>query len=81
MARKTTERASTMPLKNVGERIIESHSELRDSLRTRQSEKWLRRNKKAMAMVQEGLKDAKKHRHSKPPNLAAAAKIAAKIIS
>jgi hypothetical protein len=42
-------------------------------------EGWIWKNKRALVMVQEGLDEAAQRRHAKPPNLAAATKLAAKI--
>ena len=52
---------------------------LRPAVTIPANEAWLWKNKKALAMVQEGLDDARHGRHAQPPNLAAAAKLAAKI--
>jgi predicted transcriptional regulator len=40
---------------------------------------WIWKNEKALAMIQEGIKEAAPGRHATPPNLAAAAKLARKI--
>ena len=42
-------------------------------------EAWLWKNKKALAMVQEGIEEAAQGRRSTSPNLAVAAKLAGKI--
>jgi hypothetical protein len=52
---------------------------LRPAVTVPASEAWLWKNKRALAMVQEGLDDASRGLHEEPPNLAAAAKLAAKI--
>jgi hypothetical protein len=43
------------------------------------AEAWLWKNKKALAMVHEGIEEAARGRHSVSPDLAAAAKLASKI--
>jgi len=43
------------------------------------AEAWVWKNKKALAMVQDGIEEAARGAHATPPNLAAAAKLAAKI--
>jgi hypothetical protein len=43
------------------------------------NEAWLWRNKKALAMVQRGLEEARERRFVKAPDLAAGAKLAARI--
>ena len=42
-------------------------------------EAWLWKNKKALAMVQESIEEAEQGHHSTSPNLAVAARLAAKI--
>jgi hypothetical protein len=43
------------------------------------NEAWLWKNKNALAMVQEAITEARQRRHAKPPNMAEAKRLAAKI--
>jgi len=52
---------------------------LRPAVTVPANEAWLWKNKKALAMVMQGIADAKAGRFAKPPDLAAAAKLASKI--
>lgn len=52
---------------------------LRPAVTVPANEAWLWKNKKALAMVQAGIKEAKTGRRVKPPDLAAAASLADKI--
>jgi hypothetical protein len=52
---------------------------LRPAVTVPANEAWLWKNKRALAMVQEGLSEAAQRRHASAPNLAAAAKLASKI--
>jgi len=52
---------------------------LRPAVTVPANEAWLWKNKKALAMVQEGLKEAHEGRHVPGPDMAAARKLAAKI--
>ena len=52
---------------------------LRPAVTVPADEAWLWRNKKALAMVQKGLKEARQRRFVRPPDLVAAKKLAARI--
>jgi hypothetical protein len=52
---------------------------LRPAVTVPSNEAWLWKNKRALAMVQEGLSEAAQRRHVSAPNLSAAAKLASKI--
>jgi hypothetical protein len=52
---------------------------LRPAVTVPADEAWLWKNKKALAAVQEGLRDAAERRYAEPPDLVAAAKLAARI--
>lgn len=52
---------------------------LRPAVTVPANEAWLWKNKKALAMVQEGLDEAGERRHADAPNLTAAAKLVSKI--
>jgi predicted transcriptional regulator len=52
---------------------------LRPAVTVPANEAWLWKNKKALAMVQRGLKEARQGRFVKPPDLAAGEKLAARI--
>jgi len=52
---------------------------LRPAVTVPANEAWLWKNKKALAMVQEGLEEARQGRRAEAPNLAAAAKLASRI--
>jgi len=52
---------------------------LRPAVTVPASEAWLWKNKKALAMVQRGLEEARQRRFVKGPDLIAGAKLAAKI--
>jgi len=52
---------------------------LRPAVTVPAEEAWLWRNKKALAMVQKGLSEARQGRHAAPPDMRAARKLAAKI--
>ena len=63
--------------------LVERHDDgsivLRPAVTVPVAEAWLWQNKRALNMVQEGLAEAKTGRHAQPPDLAAAAKLAAQI--
>jgi hypothetical protein len=75
MVRKTDERLRAA--NNVAERTLESRRELRHSSPASGREAWLWKNEEALALVQSGIKEAKRGHHAKPPNLAAAKKLVA----
>jgi len=52
---------------------------LRPAVTVPANEAWLWKNKKALAMVQEGLAEARQGRRAGAPDLGAAAKLAAKL--
>lgn len=52
---------------------------LRPAVTVPANEAWLWQNKQALAMVREGLDEARAGRHADAPDLAAAAKLAARI--
>jgi predicted transcriptional regulator len=52
---------------------------LRPAVTVPANEAWLWKNKKALAMVQEGLNEARQGRHVAAPDMAAARKLAARI--
>jgi len=52
---------------------------LRPAVTVPADEAWLWKNKKALAMVQEGLAEARQGRHVAAPDMAAARKLAARI--
>ena len=52
---------------------------LRPAVTVPADEAWLWKNKKALAMVQEGLEEARRGRHVAAPDMAAARKLAARI--
>ena len=52
---------------------------LRPAVTVPADEAWLWKNKKALAMVQEGLKEARQGRHVPGPDMVAARKLAARI--
>jgi len=52
---------------------------LRPAVTVPANEAWLWKNKKALAMVQRGLEEARQRRFAKPPDLVAGEKLAAKI--
>ena len=52
---------------------------LRPAVTVPANEAWLWQNKPALEAVQAGLAEARQRRHAAPPNLSAAAKLAAKI--
>jgi len=52
---------------------------LRPAVTVPANEAWLWKNKKALALVQEGLDEARQGQHAPAPDLAAAKKLASKI--
>src|SRR5258706_16372037 len=52
---------------------------LRPAVTVPANEAWVWKNKKALAMVQRGLEDARQRRFVPPPDLAAGGKLAARI--
>jgi hypothetical protein len=61
------------------ERLDDGTIVLRPSVTVPTNEAWLWKNKRALNDVQEGLDEARRGVHAEPPNLKAAAKLAAKI--
>ncbi|MGB7160054.1 MAG: hypothetical protein WBD40_18450 [Tepidisphaeraceae bacterium] len=63
--------------------LVESREDgtivLRPAVTVPASEAWLWKNKRALALVMDGLEEARQGRSADAPNLAAAAKLAAKI--